>query len=201
MQSMQIATNWVPGALAPRLEDFMWIAPRSLEDVFGEDVVTHFPVCMALFLGPTVTSTRIQMDLHNHLYQSVLEASSDQLHPRLRKLHIEIHDLLDEDLPENEILPFIHDHVTCANSPSLAELRVSGMYVAPCLTSTTIRHLGTLPRLAVLDLDDFEDLPFLCLPAGADIGGAFPSLQNVKLSSTSLSGITHFLEHFPPLAG
>lgn len=138
MQSMQIATNWVPGALTPRLEHLEWVAPLYLGETFGEDVATHFPVCMSLFFGPTVTSTHIQMDLHDHLYQSVLEAASKKLHHRLRKLHIAVDDLPEGGLAEDEILPSIHDYVTCANWPNLEELQVNGLFVSPYLNSTTV---------------------------------------------------------------
>ncbi|KAJ3511785.1 hypothetical protein NMY22_g15543 [Coprinellus aureogranulatus] len=210
LQAMQIATDSVPGALTPLLEDFTWLAPQQLNEVYGEAMAIQFTPCMALFFGPSVTSMKIQVDMHHPSYSDFLIAMSKSSSYRLKGLEFSVDDLPEDEVEDGEAISFFHDYLTQATWPKLTELRVGGHYATPYLTSSTIWHLATMPSLTALVLDGFTDIPSLHLPekedsaqldiSSSDVGG-FVSLKHLHLSSTSLSGVTRFLQHLSPTNG
>ncbi|KAJ3504387.1 hypothetical protein NMY22_g17942 [Coprinellus aureogranulatus] len=146
-QALQIATGWVAGALAPRLTHFEWEAPQHLDWIFGEEMANHFPICMPLFFGSNVTSMEIQVDFHHPLYSAFLEDVSKGLHTRLKSLKFSVNDVPDEQIGEETTVPFLHDYITSASWVNLEEIRLEdGNFFTPYLTSSTLRHLATLPR-------------------------------------------------------
>ena len=199
LQALQIVTDWVPGVLSPRLEGFRWESPRTMRDILGKEMASVYPNCMSLFLAPTVINLNIDVDTRSRLYSTLIQSHAKALHPRLKVLTI-----IDDEEGSPKDMKFIHNFLTSGLWEQLETLQLPGPEDSPYLTSSTLSHIATLPRLTKLELKAFMDQASLEHPDS--IGnpqfrgrpdGAFPSLRVLTVWCGTFSGTIKVLQHFP----
>ncbi|TEB32486.1 hypothetical protein FA13DRAFT_258529 [Coprinellus micaceus] len=202
LQALQIVTNWVPGVLSPRLEVFNWASPHTMRDILGPAMASLYPHFMSLFLAPTVIDLDINVDTQHLLYSTLIQSQSKALHSRLKVLAIT--DYEEEGRGPKDML-FIHNYLTSGVWTHLESLQLPGEVDSQYLTSSTLSHIASLPRLAKLELSSYIDQPSLEHPNSRQEpqfyglpGEAFPSLRELKLRCTTIPGIAKALQHFPP---
>lgn len=187
-------TNFQPGALSPRLEDFSWenLVPSELEAIVGPQSIGGFFPCMSLFIGSTLKSTAIPL-----LYdQGPLYLTAMQSFPsRLRNLtELELRIGVGDGEQHIRLLQQCLQSSTWQHLETLTIYPViEGMF--PYIGTPVIHLLASMPRLKRLTIHNMCESP--AMPTSLPLSG-FPSLTVLNLWTETLPESVAFLRHLPP---
>ncbi|KAF6761376.1 hypothetical protein DFP72DRAFT_880967 [Ephemerocybe angulata] len=192
LKSIQVASNFKKGALAPSLHALKWVSPTLLESVFkSHDAADDFyPIYASLFLSEHVDT------LHLCIYKEYTQYMA------------EVHSALDR-FPELKVLSMeaangrvLNDYVGYAPWYRLEKLSS----VNTILDDSIIATLSAIPCLRLLVLQDpYSETPALTpQPSGSpppitdDLTPPFPSLESLTLIYKDLRSCNLLLRSLPP---
>ncbi|KAJ3534016.1 hypothetical protein NMY22_g7097 [Coprinellus aureogranulatus] len=187
-QSLQMATDYLPGALSPRLRSLSW-TPAQHHRNEQDHPVDAFDAYVSLFAGKSVESLELLDSIDDPAYRGSLSATARRL-PHLKKLRV---------YSQTTDLAFASWLVTSFSWGSLQEVDLD------CASAEMLATLANIPGLHTLRIMDLEGETLAPMagtsPAQPAALSDFASLRVLDIMSWELISIKALLQAVSPTNG